>query len=181
MIKAFVMTAVLAVASISQAALPSPLKYIEKSSYKLSALVKQGAADKSFLMDTSKVTVQVTAQGATVVLSAPSLSEQAPNTLTMNFDTSAKMVDSKTQFTAANPNKVIFTKANADEILDVGPEYIIDHLKDSPDHPVVANNTKEINFSSADGKILMDIVLTDARVYRVIMDMDGRLISKGMQ
>jgi hypothetical protein len=177
MSKVIIMSVLTAFAVNVQAA--SPLKCIEKSSYKLSALVKQGSVDKSFLMDTNKVTVQVSAQGAVVVLLAPSLNEQVPNTLTMTFDTSAKMLEAKTRFSAANPSKVIFTKANADEILDVGPEYILDHLKDSVDHPVVADNTKEINFSSANGKINMDIVLTDARVYHIVMDMDGRLLNKG--
>lgn len=164
--------------SVSSAAL-LPMNFAEKSSYQLTALVKKGTVDKSFLIDLNKVTLQTSQQGAVVLLSSPSLNAQDPNTITINFDASGKVADATTHFTAADPQKAVFNKANADVILDLGSEAVVDHQKDSPDIAFSAAHAKEISFSQ-DGKINMNIKLDDGRTYTVIMDLDGNVLSRKM-
>lgn len=169
---------ILLASSVSFAAI-SPLKFIEKSSGKISALIKRGTVDNSFLTQAYKATVKTKAggAGAVVVIYSSSTNEALPNTLTMSFDAAANMLASSTSFTAANPVKTVFPKANADELLNVGPKYI----KGSQDQQIVAQLTKEVTFVNENGQIKMDIHLIDFRVYQVVMDLDGKLISKGMK
>ena len=161
----------------------SPLQFIKKSSYKLSLLVKQGSVDNSFLTQTFKVTVKTKAggAGAKVVIYSSSTNEAQPNTLAMTFDGSAKMLSFSTNFAVGNSEKTVFPKANAYELLAYGPNYILDHIKDFSDHQLVAELAQEVRFVLTENKITMDIHLIDFRVYEVVMDLDGKLISKKMK
>lgn len=102
-----------------------------------------------------------------------------PNTITLNFNTAGKIADVKTHFTAVDPQKRVFSKANADVILDLGSEAIVDHQRESADLAFTAAHAQEINFTQ-DGKINMNIKLDEGRIYLVVMDLDGNVISQKM-
>lgn len=158
-----------------------PMNYAEKSAYQLTMMVKKGLADKSFLLDLNKVTISTNATGADLVLMSPSKDPKNPNTIQIKFSNTGKVLSAVQNFTAAGAPTPIFNKANGDIILDLGSESVVDHQKESQDIVTTVQSAKEINFSQLNGHIVMDILLTDKRTYEVILDLDGKEISKGMK
>ncbi len=158
-----------------------PMNFSEKASYQITALVKKGSIDKSFLLDISKVTLKMTADGGAIVTaSSSSLVANDPNTVQMTFGHDAKLKAMTTHFTAVDTTKTVFPKANSDVVWDLGSEAVVDFQKDSADIAYAAANAQEIIFEQ-NGTVVMSVKLADKRTFEVVMDLDGKVISKKMK
>lgn len=157
----------------------TPMHIIEKSSYQLAGLVSKGKIDASYLTDVTAVTVTPEATGFRVTMYSPSADENNSNTLEMIFDTGAKATSASANFVSRFPHGPILDGANAATILDLGAEAIVDHLNESPDNMVVAQNVQSVEIQKESAGVLFLVNLNNGQTYSIHMDQDGKVLSQG--
>lgn len=178
--KKFVLATIMSLVSVSTfAATYTPMNIVEKASYQLSGLVTKGKVDASYLTDVNHVTVAQEANGFHIQLSAPSADTKTINTLDIAFDMNGKSTGFTANFVSRFPQSPIFTPTNAATILDLAAEAFVDHLSESPDNVMVAQNVESMDLSKEASGTLILVHLKQGQVYTVHMDPKGNIISKG--
>lgn len=178
--KKFILTAIISLASASAfAAQYTPMNIVEKASYQLSGLVTKGKVDASYLTDINHVSVVKTEAGFQIQLSSPSADANTVNTLDIAFDPNGKATGYAANFISAFPQGPIFSSTNSATILDLAAEAFVDHLSESPENVVVAENVSSMDLSTEESGVLILIHLLDGQVYTVHMDAQGNILSKG--
>lgn len=178
--KRFILTAIISLASASAfAAQYKPMNIVEKASYQLSGLVTKGKVDATYLTDVNHVTVSQSASGFQIQLSSPSADANSVNTLDIAFDLNGKATGYAANFVSAYPQGPVFSSANAATILDLAAEAFVDHLSESQDNVVVADNVRSMDLSTESSGVLIVIHLATGQDYTVHMDAQGNVLSKG--
>lgn len=154
------------------------MQVIEKSAYALSSLVNRNAIDHSYLTDVMTLTVKPDAGGFTVEMRSPTDSA-AFNSLVLTLDTQGKLKGFKDAFVARYSRGPVFAKADASVIIDLGAEAVVDHVSESADLVVVSEKATAVQISVQAQGPLFQISLNDGRVYKIQMDADANVLSKG--
>lgn len=157
----------------------TPMHVVEKSSYQLAGLVSKGKIDASYLTDVTTVTVTQESGGFRVKMYSPSADESNPNTLEMTFDQAGKATSASANFVSRFPHGPLLDGANAATILDLGAEAIVDHLSESSDNVVVAQNVQSVEIQKEATGVLFLVNLNNGQTYSIHMDQDGKVISQG--
>jgi hypothetical protein len=161
----------------------TPMKIAEKSSYRLTAMVKKGEVAKSLSTHLARVEIETRPDGYQVTLSSPSASPEASNTVTVHFDLQGQVLGQNVNFVSETTAAPAFTQPDGAKLLDLAAEEVVDHLSEEPALPQVAEQTQFIlvsRVSTAEGDAAQfDAHLRDGQVYRILLALNGDLLSKG--
>lgn len=168
---------------ISAQAAITPMNLAEKASYRLTALVTRGTVPAYMSTDLAEVQFQSITladgkPGTAVILLSHSNVSAEPNSVTVNFSADGKIVDSPSHIVGQGNPAPIFVKPDGAKLLDLASEAVVDHLNEDANLPVVARDAQFIEVSK-DGGALFSIHLKDGRIYKVLLGLDGRMISRG--
>lgn len=165
--------------SQSATAMISPVKAVEKASYSLDKLVQKKQINPVFLTDIMTVSISAENNQYILTMLAPSNDVNNTNNLILTLDGAGKLLSFTTRFVGVSPSSPIFKNIGMGEILDLGAEAIVDHLSESADLPVVAKTTQFIQITPETKGPLLQFNLEDKRIYKVQMQNDGKIVSKG--
>lgn len=156
----------------------TPMDLVEKASHRLMSMVKNGEVPAYTSTDLSRVDIQVGNNSeVTISLSSPSQNADEPNRVTLVYSSDGKVLRTEKSIVSQAINSPIFPAASGALILDHAAEAVVDHLNE-PTSVDVANNTLFIELFNQDGATAL-MHLKDGRVYRVLLDLDGDVISRG--
>lgn len=156
----------------------TPMQVVEKSAYALSSLVNRNAIDHSYLTDVMTLTVKSDAGAFIVEMRSPT-DTAAFNSLTLNLDAQGRLKGFKDAFVARYSRGPVFSKADASVIIDLGAEAVVDHVAESADLVVVSEKAIAVQISVQTQGPLFQITLNDGRIYKIQMDADANVLSKG--
>ncbi len=178
-----VLTTLLALTGISSLAALTPLNLAEKSSYRLTAMVQKKDIPAYMSTDLSQVQINQNVilpngeTGTSIVLLSPSNKTDEPNSVTVYFSAAGKIIDA-TSHIVASAGSPIFIEADGAKLLDLAAEAVVDHFTEDPGLMEVANGAQSIDVEKKEGA-LFSIHMKDGRTYKVLLSLQGELISKG--
>lgn len=176
--KLLIIFSVLILGQMALAAL-TPMHIIEKSSYQIKNLVKKNKINASFLSDITDVTVTATNGEYQLHMTSPSSQQSINNYLDMVMGSDAKLKSFTTQFNSPSAQSPILTAITTAQVLDLGAEAFVDHLHESQENVLIAENVKQIQLVKVEGGVTLKIHLVDTRIYTITLNNNGDVVARG--
>jgi hypothetical protein len=164
--------------SVTSNAANTAMHLVETSSYSLTALVQKGTVPAYISTDLSAVQINDGPTAKSVVLMSPSNNPADPNSVTIQFSAAGKVIGTQNHIVGQPATAPIFTAVDGAKLLDLAAEAVVDHLTEDANLPTVAATATSILISKQNAAQFA-IQLKDGRVYKIVLDLAGNLISKG--
>jgi Mrp family chromosome partitioning ATPase len=163
----------------------TPMNIVEKASHRMLTLVKNGKAPRQALCNLTGVQIEqgqfgAIANGYRITLFSQSATAEKSNTVEIFFDGTGKQTSEKINIENGLSSQPIFTTPDGGTLLDLATEEIVDHLAEDSNLPIVAGFAQSIAVmhDAVKGEEHFQIKLKDNRIYEVVLDSKGTLISK---
>jgi hypothetical protein len=157
----------------------TPMHMVEKSSYQISSLIKKNKIDASFLTDISDLSVKEINGEFLVGIISPSNQQNIVNALDLVLGLDGKLKSFSTHFNGVSGVSPILTGINAAQVLDLGAEAFVDHLAESQENVLVAETVTHIKIEKVESGAALRILLSDNRIYSLILNNNGEVVSRG--